>query len=73
MTEEQKKIARIIVAVLVAALGALASALGLTSCNLTRTITTTSQYCQRGDTTMIIQTKTTEIVDGTIKYKPSNF
>ena len=39
----------------------------LTSCNVTRTITTTSQSYQRGDTSVMIQTKTTEVYDGTIK------
>ena len=42
-------------------------ALLITSCNVTRTITTTSQCYQRGDTSVLIQTKTTEIYDGTIK------
>ena len=32
----------------------------LTSCNVTRTVTTQSQYMQRGDTTCTIQTKTVE-------------
>ena len=32
----------------------------LTSCNVTRTVTTQSQYLQRGDTTCTIQTKTVE-------------
>ena len=39
----------------------------ITSCNVTRTITTTSQCYQRGDTSVMIQTKTTEVYDGTIK------
>lgn len=43
------------------ALVALAAALlGLTSCNVTRTITTESSSIQRGDTSVIIQTKTIE-------------
>ena len=37
-----------------------AIALGLTSCNVTRTITTQSQYYQRGDTSCTIVTKTIE-------------
>ena len=72
MTEEQKKIARIIVACLLAALGALASALGLTSCNVTRVVTTKSEFMQRGDTSVVIQTKTTETYDGSIKYHQLN-
>lgn len=42
------------------------------ACNMTRTVTTTSQFVQRGDTTFVIQTKTTEVVDGTVKYQPFN-
>ena len=45
----------------------LAIALGLQSCNVTRTITTQSQYYQRGDTTCTIVTKTIESYDGTRK------
>lgn len=37
------------------------------SCNVTRTVTTTSQYYQRGDTTCTIQTKTIESYDATKK------
>ena len=39
---------------------AIAMALGLTSCNVTRTITTESKSLTRGDTAVIIQTKTIE-------------
>lgn len=38
----------------------IAMALGLTSCNVTRTITTESKSLTRGDTAIIIQTKTIE-------------
>ena len=38
----------------------IAMALGLTSCNVTRTITTESKSLTRGDTAVIIQTKTIE-------------
>ena len=34
-----------------------------TSCNVTRTITNESQYYQRGDTSVVIQTKTIETYD----------
>lgn len=37
------------------------------SCNVTRTVTTSSQYFQRGDTSCVIQTKTVETYDGSIK------
>lgn len=39
---------------------AVAMAMGLTSCNVTRTITTESKSLTRGDTAVIIQTKTIE-------------
>ena len=35
----------------------------MASCNVTRTITNESQYYQRGDTSVIIQTKTIETYD----------
>lgn len=38
----------------------IAIAFGLNSCNVTRTITTESKSLQRGDTAVIIQTKTVE-------------
>ena len=37
----------------------------LTGCNVTRTITTTSSSIKRGDTTVIIQSKTIESYDAT--------
>ena len=39
----------------------------LTSCNVTRTITTSSQYYQKGDTSCVIQTKTIESYDASKK------
>ena len=38
----------------------IAASATLTSCNVTRTVTTSSQYSQRGDTTTTITTKTVE-------------
>ena len=38
----------------------IAMALGLTSCNVTRTITTESRSVTKGDTAIIIQSKTIE-------------
>lgn len=43
----------------------------ITSCNVTRTITTTASQYQKGDTTVVITTKTVETYDGSVK--PSNF
>ena len=59
LTETQKQ--RIFNAIKYLALAiatAIAMALGLTSCNVTRTITTESRSLTRGDTAIIIQTKT---------------
>ena len=39
----------------------------LTSCNVTRTVTTSSSYVQHGDTTVLIQSKTIESYDATKK------
>lgn len=63
MSEKTKFILKVIISVAVAALTALGAALGLTSCNVTRTVTTQSEYFQRGDTTCTIVTKTVESYD----------
>lgn len=49
-----------IVGVATALVALLAACLGLSSCNVTRTITTQSSSVQKGDTSIIIQTKTIE-------------
>ena len=38
-------------------------ALSATACNVTRVVTNESQYVQRGDTSILIQTKTVESYD----------
>ena len=53
---------KIMVIVAVAAGAAL-----LTGCNVTRTVTTSSSYVQRGDTTVLIQSKTIESYDASKK------
>ena len=63
----KRQILKIVVSVLIAALTALGAAFGLSSCNVTRTITTSSQYWQKGDTSCIIQTKTIEQYDASKK------
>ena len=60
-------IARAIVAALLAGLGIIAAGLGLQSCNVTRVITNESSYLQRGDTSVVIHTKTTETYDASKK------
>ena len=66
-TMNRKQILKIIVSVLIAALTAFGAAIGLNSCNVVRTITNKSEYYQRGDTSVMIQTKTTESYDATKK------
>ena len=56
----KKEILKLVISVLIAALTALAAGLGLSSCNMTRTVTTRSEAWQRGDTSVVIQTKTVE-------------
>ena len=58
MTKQQ--IIKIVISVLIAALTALGAAFGLSSCNVTRTITTKSESGQKADTSVVIQTKTIE-------------
>ena len=63
----KKQIIKIVISVLIAALTALGAAFGLSSCNVTRTITTKSEYWQKGDTSCIIQTKTIDSYDASKK------
>ena len=67
MIMTRKEILKLVISVLIAALTALAAGLGLTSCNVTRTVTTQSQYYQRGDTSVVIQTRTVETYDASKK------
>ena len=61
MTKQQ--IIKTIISVLIAALTALAAAFGLSSCNVVRTVTNRSEFYQKGDTSITIQTRTTESYD----------
>ena len=63
----KKEILKLVVSVLIAALTALAAGLGLSSCNVTRTVTTRSEAWQKGDTSVVIQTKTVESYDASKK------
>lgn len=67
MSDKTKLILKVVFAAIIAALTAIGAALGLTSCNVTRVVTNESQYFQRGDTSVVIQTKTTETYDATKK------
>lgn len=66
MTKEQ--IYKITATAVTALLTCLAIALGLSSCNVTRTVTTRSEAWQKGDTSVVIQTRTVESYDGSRKY-----
>lgn len=68
MSDKTKFILKIVISVLVAALTALGAAIGLPSCNVTRVVTNKSEYTQRGDTSIMIQTKTTETYDASRRY-----
>ena len=63
----KQQIIKIVISVLIAALTALGAAFGLSSCNITRTITTKSEYWQKADTSVVIQTKTIETYDASKK------
>ena len=67
MIMTRKEILKLVISVLIAALTALAAGLGLTSCNVTRTVTTRSEAWQRGDTSVVIQTRTVESYDASKK------
>ena len=54
------------VTALIIVLTIIAIALLLSSCNVTRTVTTTAQTIQKGDTTTVIMTKTIESYDGKV-------
>ena len=61
ITETQKqRLMKAIKYLAVAVATAIAMALGLTSCNVTRIITTESKSVTKGDTAIIIQSKTIE-------------
>ena len=53
--------------VLIAGMVAIVATACMTSCNVTRTITTRSEAWQKGDTSVVIQTKTVETYDASKK------
>ena len=65
MTKQQ--IYKMVVTVATAIVTCVAIALGLQSCNVTRTVTTRSEAWQRGDPSVVIQTKTVETYDASRK------
>ena len=65
MTKQQ--IYKMVVTITTAIVTCVAIALGLQSCNVTRTVTTRSEYWQKADTSVVIQTKTVETYDASKK------
>ena len=65
MTKQQ--IYKMVVTITTAVVTCMAIALGLQSCNVTRTVTTRSEAWQKGDTSVVIQTKTVETYDASRK------
>lgn len=61
---KKENLIRAIKYLLVASATALGIAFGLTSCEVVRTITTSSECHQRGDTSVVITTKTVESYNG---------
>ena len=60
-TKKQIEITTIVLILLIFVLACV-----LSGCNVTRTVTTTAQTIQRGDTTTVIMTKTIESYDGKV-------
>lgn len=65
--EKKQKLGKILYTIATAIAAAIAVAFGLSSCQVQRTITSTAESYQRGDTSTIIQTKTIETYTGTKK------
>ena len=63
----KQQIYKMVATIATAIVTCVAIALGLSSCNVTRTVTTKSEYWQKADTSVIIQTKTIETYDATKK------
>lgn len=61
---EKKNLIKAIASMLVALASALLIAFGVTSCTVVRTVTTSSEAHQKGDTSIVIQTKTIESYTG---------
>lgn len=67
ISKNKQQIYKMVATVATAIVTCVAIALGLSSCNVTRTITTRSEAWQKGDTSVIIQTKTIETYDASKK------
>jgi hypothetical protein len=63
----KQQIYKMVATIATAIVTCVAIALGLQSCNVTRSITTRSETWQKGDTSVVIQTKTIETYDASKK------
>ena len=63
----KQQIYKMVITITTAIVTCVAIALGLSSCNVTRTVTTRSEAWQKGDTSVVIQTKTIETYDASKK------
>ena len=63
----KQQIYKMVATIATAIVTCVAIALGLQSCNVTRTVTTRSEAWQKGDTSVVIQTKTVETYDASKK------
>ena len=63
----KQQIYKMVATIATAIVTCVAIALGLSSCNVTRTVTTKSEYWQKADTSVVIQTKTIETYDASKK------
>lgn len=64
---KKENIAKAVAYILTAIATAIGIAFGLSSCQVSRIVTTSAESHQKGDTTLIIQTKTIETYTGTKK------
>ena len=67
MGMSKQQIYKMVATIATAIVTCVAIALGLSSCNVTRTITTRSEAWQKGDTSVVIQSKTVETYDASKK------
>ncbi len=61
------QIIKLVAGTLAVMVATVVAGLGLQSCNVVRTITNQSEYYQRGDTSVMIQTRTVESYDASKK------
>lgn len=68
---KKENIQKAVAYILTAICTAIGIAFGLSSCQVSRVVTTSAESCQKGDTSLVIQTKTIETYTGS--KKSNNF